>query len=772
MMIFRSALLAAASLIATVASAQVSGTAPQAEGAVPGQDIIVTARRREEALQDVPISITAVSGESLSRSGVSDALGLQSRVPSLSITNQGTSRNELGFSIRGQRSQESQLLTDPPVGTYFAEVVQARSVGFAYALYDLQSTQVLKGVQGTLFGRNMTGGAVLIEPNKPVDEFHAELRGQIGNYDMRDLYGMVNVPLTDGLAVRFSGKVRKRDGFTTDVLTGRKYDDQNYKTFRASIRFAPTPEFESNTIVDYIKTNEHGTALVGGAANPNSPAIGAFATLASFGFPVSDVLGQFAAQQNRARYKFASGFGTAGSIDAYSMQPYERLKNTGVTNRTSYELGDITLKNIIGYRKLKYDQLMDLDGVPANLITSNRYRNIEQFSEEFQVQGKAIDNRLDYVLGAYYFVEKGRDGSSSSQFPELAIIGAGLPLTTPASTFLNAYAGSGKAKTFAVFAAGTYALSDQFKVSAGIRYTTDKRNARVFTYYPGLGLCFFRRADGTVPSSLADCPQTNSEKWDAFTWDVTLQYEPSETLTTYVSTRKGFRSGGFSLRAASAEEFEPFNPENVQEYEIGLKTRHPLGSAIVTSNLALFYQDYKNVQKQQSSIDAAGNVNTIIKNTAKQKNYGGEFEVGVIAGPLNVTAFYSYVGVKITEGRDPGEYQLVGSPHHQLGANVAYEMPLAGDAGSILFNANISYRTRQHLDKNDVQANEPGYELVNLRAGWDNAFGTGIGAAAFVNNLTKSYYRVGVIGIYNEAGYISNVYGEPRTYGMEISYKF
>jgi iron complex outermembrane receptor protein len=145
MMVFRSVLLAAVSLIATAASAQESDTAPQAEGARLTQEIIVTARRREEVLQDVPISITAISGDSLARSGISDALALQSRVPSLSLTNQGTSRNELGFAIRGQRTQESQLLTDPPVGTYFAEVVQARSVGFAYALYDLQSTQVLKG---------------------------------------------------------------------------------------------------------------------------------------------------------------------------------------------------------------------------------------------------------------------------------------------------------------------------------------------------------------------------------------------------------------------------------------------------------------------------------------------------------------------------------------------------------------------------------------------------------------------------------------------------
>jgi len=742
-----------------------------APGAVDGQAIVVTARRREEALQDVPISITAVSGEALTQSGISDALGFQSRIPSLSLANQGTTRNELGFAIRGQRTQESQLLTDPPVGTYFAEVVQARSVGFANALYDLQSVQVLKGVQGTLFGRNMTGGAVLIEPNRPADILEGEIRGQIGNYKMRDLYGMINIPVTQGVALRVAGKTRERKGFTTDVLTGRDYDDQNYDSFRASLKLNPTDWIESNTIFDYIRTREHGTALIGTAADPNSQALGAYAVLASYGYSVSDPVAQFAEQQSRGRYKFASGAGTGGPLDAYGTQPYERLKNYGITNRTTMDLGAITLKNIFGYRKLIFDQIMDLDGVPAYLITSNRYRNIEQYSEEFQGQGKALGDKLDYILGVYYFIEKGRDGSTSSQFPELAIISSGLPLTTPAATFLNSYAGSGRAKTYAAYAAGTYSITDAFKLSAGLRYTVDKRNATVVASYPNLGLCFFRLEDGTTPS-LADCGQSNSKKWDAITWDVTLQYEPSDALTTYISTRRGFRAGGFSLRAASAEELQPFNPETVQEYEVGLKTRNGLGRATLTSSLAIFYQDYKNVQKQTSAIDSSGNVNTIITNTARQRNYGGELELGLIAGELNVNAFYSYVGVDITKGRQPGEFELVGSPHHQLGANIAYSRLLPGDAGAVSVNLNATYRSAQYLDKNDVQSRQPGYELVNLRAGWDNVMGTGLGAALFVNNLTKSYYRIGVIGIYNEAGYISSVYGEPRTYGMELSYKF
>jgi iron complex outermembrane receptor protein len=744
---------------------------PAAADASDREEIIVTARRREESLQDVPISVSAISGKALTAGGVTDALGFQSRVPSLSLTNQGTTRSELGFSIRGQRTQESQLLTDAPVGTYFAEVVQARSTGFANALYDLQSVQVLKGVQGTLFGRNMTGGAVLVEPAKPTQQLAAEVRGQIGNFDLRDIYAMINLPVSDGIALRFAGKMRQREGFTKDVSSGRDYDDQNYDTFRVSLALNPTDAIESVTIVDWMRTREHGTALVGTAANPAAAAIGGYAALRGFGIPVSDVLGQFAEQAGRKHYRFDTAAGEDGTLDAYGVKPFEHLKNYGITNRTSFDLGNVTIKNIFGYRRLKFNQIMDLDGVPAFLINSNRFRDIKQYSEELQAQGKAFDDRLTYVVGAYYFLEKGNDGSTSSQFPELAIAGAGLPLTTPAATFLNAYLGEGRAKTVAAFAAGTYNFTDQFKLSAGIRYTEDKRRAYVTSYYPNLGACLFRLADGTTPS-LADCRQTNSKKWDDITWDVTLQYEPSDALTTYVSTRRGFRAGGFSLRAASAAEFAPFDPETVQEYEIGLKNRADLGGATLRTNLAIFYQDYKNVQKQASAIDAAGNVNTIITNTARQKHFGGELEVTLSSGPFDLTAFYSYVKVDISKGRQVGEFELVGAPHHQMGANLSYQLPLAETVGTASLNANLSYRTKQHLDKNDLLATESGYALLNLRANIDNIAGTGIGAALFMNNVTNEYYRIGVIGIYNEAGYISSVYGEPRTYGLEISYRF
>lgn len=733
-------------------------------------DIVVTARRREESLQNVPIAVTAVSGAALAKTGATDIANIQAVAPSLTITTQGTSRTAFALSLRGQRTNEAQLLTDQPVGAYFAEVLQARSIGFASSLYDIQSVQVLKGVQGTLFGRNMTGGAVLVEPNRPTDKLAAEVVAQVGNYKMHDVYGMLNIPLADWASLRVAGKTRERKGYTTDVSDGRDYDDQNYDTFRASLRLTPGGGIESTTIFDWLRSRIHGSALYPTAINPAAPAIGAYAYFRSLGLNVADPVAQFARQQTLGRQQFDQGFGDGGNLDAYGFKPYEYSKNWGVTNRTIIPVGDLTLKNVFGYRKVEYASFQDLDGVPAFLINSAQTRNIEQYSEEFQVQGKALDNRLNFIAGIYYFLEQGSDGSTSQQFPELALVSQGLPLTTPAVLFRNALGGTGRAEAVAGYLAGTYKFSDKFQLSAGGRYTTDKRSATVSPQLPALGVCLYRRPDGTS-FPFAQCTHSNSNTWNAFTWDVTLQYQPLDALTAYISTRKGFRAGGFSLRATSDAELAPFNPEKVQEYELGLKTRTDLGGARLTTATALFFQNYRNVQKQQAGIDGGGNVTTIISNTAAQHNYGAEFDAGLHSGPFDMTLSYAYVNIDITKGLQPFEHELVGAPQHQVGVTLNYATPLAG-LGDLNLNASMSYRSKIWLDLNDDQSLQKGYALVNLRASLGNIKGTGIGAAAFVNNLTDQFYRVGVIGIYREAGYISSTYGEPRTYGLELSYKF
>lgn len=582
------------------------------------QDIVVTARRRAENLQDVPISVSAISGEALRQSGVTDAQSLQYRTPSLSITSAQSQRNTVAFSLRGQRTQETQLFTDPPVGTYFAEVVQPRPYSFGNSLYDLESVQVLKGVQGTLFGRNMTGGAILVEPAHPkLGEFAGEVRAQYGNYDMRDLMGMINIPIGDRVALRFAGKFRERDGWAKDV-SGLRLDDQNYDSFRISFLVEPNDRISSLTIFDYYDSDERGTASF--LTSLRLPSlVSAYEGLRAGGVIDTNIPAQFAEAQAlfaREPYSLNIGVGKGGNLDFpasdYPGAPFEKIRNWGITNKTTIDLSDtLRLKNIFGYRKSRREVLQDYDGIPASLLGPHQHPYTRNISEELQLQGEAFQDRLSFIVGAFYFDEKGDDSSIGVTSAEYGLFNAGYdPRTADARLVANNTAGGGYSRTAAGFAAGTFHLTDQFNISGGLRYNYDKRHITVrpnLTYAPnasgGVGVCLFdidAETPGLQTVPIADCHFTNKKSFKEWTYDATVQYEPSDAITLYASYRHGFRAGGFSARATSYIALQPFLPEFVNEYEVGLKTSHRVGSGTLRTSLALFRQDGSDVQKQRA----------------------------------------------------------------------------------------------------------------------------------------------------------------------------
>ena len=721
-----------------------------------------------------------------------NAQSLQYQTPSLSITSAQSQRNTVAFSLRGQRTQETQLFTDPPVGTYFAEVVQPRPYGFAKTFYDIQSVQVLKGVQGTLFGRNMTGGAVLVEPNHPeLGEFAGEIKGQYGNYDMHDIYGMVNIPVGDKIALRFAGKTHERDGWAREVTTGLDYDNQNYDSFRISALIAPSDSIESLTIFDWYKSKEHGTAsFLTSISTPS--AISNYEGLRRAGIISTNIPAQFAAAQalfQQHRFSLDTGAGEGGNLDALG-GPYENIKNWGITNKTTWKLNDnLTLKNIFGYRKQRRDQVQDYDGIPAFIITPYQFARTKNISEELQLQGKALDNRLDFIVGAYYFEEKGIDGSLANTLPELTLMGAlgpSGPTTGSALLFVSANPGEGYSRTAAAFAAGTFHLTDALSVSGGLRYNYDKRKITVSPSRPNLGLCLWDTdlvTAGTQTVPFNQCSFTNHKSFKELTYDATIQYEPSRNLTMYGSYRHGFRAGGFSTRATNEVTFRPFLPEFVDEFEVGLKTNNPVGSGRLTTSTALFLQNASDVQKQRATaVDTDGdgtpdNVFTVIDNTAKQRNYGGEFEATLSFDNFRLNAFYSYTKVDIRAGRvvlnGVPEFEQRGSPRHQLGATAVVSPPVSEDVGQLNLVLNYTWRSKIYLDDFEIQGLQPAYGLVNARAELLKVGGTGASVAVFVNNALNKTYRIGVLGLIAEGlGFQNSVYGEPRTYGLELGYKF
>jgi iron complex outermembrane recepter protein len=802
--------LGALSFVPHANAQEITQDQQEEDSAADNSVIVVTARRREEALQNVPISITALSSETLQARGVRDSLDLQYTVPSLSVTTQSPSRAALGYAIRGQRTNEMQLLTDPPVGLYFAEVVMPRPYGFAGAFYDLQNVQVLKGVQGTLFGRNMTGGAVLVEPKHPdLNEFGGYIQGQYGNYNFVDLEGAINIPvISDVFAIRASGKYRDREGFTTDVASGRKYDDEHYYSFRVSAE-VDLGRFRNYTVFDYLQQNTNGTAIklvdyrttdpINGAPTVIGNQIGAspFFPVAA-GAPPQDLVGL--ANAALALGKYEVNYGTFGQGPLYldrARNPYQHVKNWGITNRTEFDAGEVTFRNIFGYREQEFHVVNDYDGFGAALIQPDQFAFPRQLSEEFQIQGKPFGEALQLTLGAYYFREWGNDGSVTAGFPQITAIGFAnnLPLlaqyflTKNAEFYEQSQVSKTEANSWAVYAAGTYQITNQFSVAAGIRYNRDARHIELTPFYTQLSIPLGGGAFLTAPCiynglgtlSRANCTQSRTLKNEAVTWDLTLQYQPNTDLTAYLAVRRGYRAGGYSLRATNDATLEPFQPETVREYEIGMKNNFLIGSARLNTSAALFYQDYRNVQKQNALI-IDGQVRTLVTNTTAQENYGGEFEVNLaLANGLAFNAFYSYVGIRIKSGGNGG-FANQGVPKHQVGGGITYSKDL--DFGRLSANLNGTYRSSIPLDEYDAIAIQDGYALLNGRVGVDRIAGTGIGIAAFVRNITNHYYKVGSISLESNGpvingvnpgggvGYSSALFGDPRTYGLEVSFKF
>jgi iron complex outermembrane receptor protein len=753
------------------------------------EEVTVTARRREELLQDVPISVTALSGEQLQQNGIHSIMDVQDLVPSLTVTTNspGSGTQSLSFGIRGQRANETLLLNDPAVGTYFADVVQPRPWGFGGALYDIDSVQVLKGVQGTLFGRNIIGGAVLIEPKVPTQDLDTQFTVSAGNYNLRDIYAMANLPINEWAAVRVAGDFRLRDGFVRQDGTNEDYYNQDTDSFRISLLLHPLDGVENTMMFDSILADDNGAPLVptginfgnfpAGCPSPGTVA-GTQECLGRAGVidPFPPALQNTLSQLGSSNITVDSRVGDGSRFDAFDRPPFSDLRNDGITNKTTIALGaGAVVKNIIGYRKIDYDRLTDYFPGGVSFFPAEDTTDIKQYSEELQFQGSSLADRLNYTLGAFYFDEKGSDFATISEVPELQLLAA--PPSYTAESLLLRIGGIGDAKSSAVYTAETYKLTDQWSLAAGVRESFERRSATVSPAKPNIDQCEYDlnltgNPAGEVPYS--KCSFSNSKSWSAFTYDFTVQYKPAQSVTTYISTRRGFRSGGFNLQAQDPIQFRPFNPETVQEEELGLKTTSNLTVGQLTTSMAGYYQDYTNVQ-QLIGVVTPTVVSNTVANVAAKKIYGGELEVALaLANGLTTRAYASYVNAVITKLGDPsliGTFALQGVPHAETGLSfnyVSYNVP--AQLGELSISGNVSYRSLIHLDTINPAADQHGYSLVNLRMGLNKLRGTKLGLFLFCNNLTNRQYFTDAFVHLSDLGINSEILGDPRVYGLELSY--
>jgi iron complex outermembrane recepter protein len=726
------------------------------------QEIIVTARRRDEDIQEVPVAITSLSGEALQQASVQRVEDLRFLAPSLQISPSPFGNSVPGYTIRGQRQLESLATQDPSVVIYFADVPMMRPHGTNGSFYDLRNVQVLKGPQGTLFGRNTTGGAVLVTPNRPENQWDAQVSAGVGNYGAYDAGGYVNVPAGETLALRFAGQLQHRDGYTRDLHDSTDIDEDGVWSVRVGALWNPTDAIESYTVFEKSERDQTSSGWRLHAVNPT----GAYSV-----FP--GVVQELQATLARLDSK---GWHTVDN-DQVAL---EQADTWSLSNTTTFEYGDLTFKNILGYREVATFGRFDYDGSAVritgsgtgsvSLFNSQNTLDGDQWSEEFQVLGQALDDRLDWIAGAFWFSEENYDDQRSELFGRRANVGTGIN------------------ESASLFAQGTFHFAgvDGLSMSAGYRHTWDERELISENQIQGLSdpalTCRLRNADGSVPDP---CRRVTRYEDDAPTYTLGLEYQLSGDTLAYFGFDHGYRSGGLQLRANRETEVQTFEPETVDDYEIGLKTTLYPGSMSLRINLAAFYSDYQDIQRTISYLPTGQTIlSTAVLNAAAATIQGGELELTFVpVENLEISGFIGYTDAQYDSFPDPGGITLpvpgkpladnsfAMLPETTASVTARYTLPL-GAAGEAALQ--VGWYTQGEMpisDINDPHGEIEGYDLFNASVEWNDVMQLPLDLRIYGRNLGDEEYSTGGTSVWT-TGFITHMLGAPRTYGMEMRYRF
>ncbi len=625
----------------------------------PSNEIIVTANRREERAQDVPISITAISAESIRERGLTQLQDLQASVPSLVVGPNGqASRDVMSPSIRGQSAS---FQGSPAVVVYSNEVPLVSAItlsgqGGPGTFVDLQSVQVLAGAQGTLFGRNTTGGAILLTPAKPTDKLEGYVQAGFGNYSMVEVEAVVNVPISDNVRLRVVGASRDRDGFTHDVNWNKDRDDQHWRMGRVGLWIEPMAGVTNYTLGYYGKSHSNGTGSI--ARNFNT---GYFLGLATRPIPIGggvtlplgaispgfNFCGAGTGPANCSLYtNLLSQQNARGNRQtAHGLDSFSKLESWGINNTTDIELSDtLKLRNIISYAELKSYYANDQDGTTAPIYdTGNTVLSrtaprdwYKQVTEELQFQGSALGDKLTYTVGGFYYKNSPR-GTMVSYSTNVCA----LTTVTGCSIGQSEIAVTNESK--ALYAQGSLDFGafspslDRLRLTAGYRYTWDTVDGTTasWNYVPLPGGAQFVTACSwksnpnpgqPVASPLTTCLFGAKLKSSSPNWTVGLDYRPNDNIMVYGKVTRGYKAGGFNSYAVF-ENTRTFGPETVTDYELGAKTDFNFGGMRGRFNVNGFYLDYKNIQRAAGDFNrATGGNGAITLNNASAVIKGVEVE--------------------------------------------------------------------------------------------------------------------------------------------------
>ncbi len=751
---------------------------PAAGGNV--DEIIVTARKRPENLQRVPISATVFSRKDLLGRTIANATDIIRATSNANIAPTTGTHYGASIALRGQIQSDNLLTLDPSVGVYVNDVYFARAYADLFDLLDVASVEVLKGPQGTLYGRNTTGGAIKISTANadPNTAFSGYVRAGYGNYNAKTVNGAVNIPIAPGkLALRYAASYRKHDGYSTSYLVPTftsgppgtvglapsllpmrtiGTDDENSTAHRLSLRFTPSEDVTLDVVGSLFNAKDNGAFTVGVYGDiQNYPNIflGAPPTASSAIYSSSP--------QHAADFRAAlTDFVPSSNVDVKSLN-----------STLQWKLSDaVTTKFIFGYVQARNETATNADGT---VTPSLAYLQIQPFlhqfqhqtSEEFQLLGKAFDSKLNYIFGLYHFDEAGTEFYTGTAF---------YTFNTNSSTNFAFDASNQSNSAFAHF---IYALSDQFNISAGVRYTNDSKALDTHTRdasagYPGV--CAI--TDPAATSSLTNggpCSLQRKDNFNYATWEIGADYRITPDVFVYIKANTAVRSGGQQGRAFGSQSNLPFKPEKVTNYEVGIKNE--AFDKRVRLNLTYFH-DVLSDSQQTQILQVGGRTTTVVVNRGSAKIDGVEAEGLLrISTALSLSGTLGYTNFRYT---DTAVIQPL-VPRWTYGLSAAYEQPTR--LGTVNLRVDYNYVGRRFYDTSASTAENTiaGYGLLNSRLSL--ALSHGITLAAFGKNITQKNYYTSVLqtGYGTGSQFVPPYFGlrggsigAPRTFGIEAGYNF
>lgn len=735
-----------------MAAAAAPAAAPAATDDQGGiADIVVTARKSSENQQSVPVSVTALNTAALESRQVLEVTDLARTAPSLTISTGGTGPSSIVYlAIRGQAQNSPNSLSDSSVGIYVDGVYVARPIVGNLGFLDAASAEVLRGPQGTLFGRNTTGGALILTSNQPRDILEGSLKAGIGNYSQHMIEGILNVPLGDELAVRFAGRYSEHKGYFPNALAGYPQGSVNGETVaRATLKWSPKALPITLTITgEYVDYKDNGNATAVAAINPAVlalPGYGAYINPAFAENVTAAQLPSFTAANSKWTDTFSQP--RTGDPEIDQLHNTNRVKSTSAT--FEWDMGGAKLKSITAYRTSYTQDSLDLQGVPSTAVASSlpiafaqaclangpsvpaldaqctgafssnyllvipgafgpyvpglrdarsafvSTYNQSQFSQELQLSGKA--GSLDWQAGIYYFKETGDEQSRSWVY-------GGLARARTLSNFASS--------SFGAFAQLNYHVTDALRVTGGFRYTWDKRSidrhsTNDWSLPDPLEKCTVGVNSG-LTAAAAPCTDPRNASFSYPAWTFGVDYRVDDQLFLYAKTSGASMSGGFNSRTVFAPYTQQFLPETVRDIEVGLKgdflDRH------LRTNLSVFTSWQGNVQRIVNAL-VGTTLTQFVANAGKVRASGGELEVTALpwAG-MELTGSAAYLDAKYVAGSRIENQGTVAAPINvdrsgepvtqapKWTLNFGATQKVDTSVGKLTFHLDYAYTTERAMD--------------------------------------------------------------------------